>query len=50
MVLESSRLSDNTKVSLFEANYGQNPRIEFEGRKKEKYEAVKRFVERMKRI
>ena len=49
MVLESSRLSDNTKVSLFEANYGQNPRIEFEGKKK-KYEAVKRFVERMKRI
>jgi len=39
-----------TKISLFEANYSQNPRMGFEGRRKEKYKAARRFTERMKKI
>ena len=39
-----------TKVSPFKVNYGQNPRMGFEGRRKEKYEAVGKFVEKIKRI
>ena len=38
------------KVSPFQANYGQDPRIGFEGRRKGKYEAAEKFVERMKKI
>jgi len=38
------------KISLFKANYSQNLRMEFEGRRKGKYEAVGKFVERIKRI
>jgi len=39
-----------TKISPFKANYGQDPRIEFEGRRKEKYKAAGKFVKKMKRI
>jgi len=39
-----------TKISPFKANYGQDPRIGFEGRRKGKYEAAGKFVERIKRI
>jgi len=39
-----------TKISPFKANYGQDPRIGFEGRRKRRYEAAERFVERMKKI
>ena len=39
-----------TKILPFKANYGQDPRIEFEGRRKGKYEVVGRFVERIKKI
>jgi len=39
-----------TKISPFKANYGQDPRMGFEGRRKGKYEAAGKFVERMKRI
>jgi len=39
-----------TKISPFKANYGQDLRMGFKRRKKGKYEAVERFVERMKRI
>ena len=38
------------KVSPFEANYGQNPRIGFKGRRKGKYEVAGRSMERIKRI
>jgi len=38
------------KVSLFQANYGQDPRIGFEGRKKGKYEAAEKFVKKIKKI
>ena len=37
-------------MSPFKANYGQDPRMGFEGRKKEKYKGAKRFVEKMKEI
>jgi len=35
---------------LFKVNYGQNPRIGFEGRRKGKYEAAGKFVEKIKEI
>jgi len=39
-----------TKISSFKANYGQDLRMEFEGRRKGKYKAAGKFVERMKKI
>jgi len=39
-----------TKISPFKANYSQDPRMGFEGRRKEKYEAVGKFIERIKKI
>jgi len=39
-----------TKVSPFKANYGQDPRIGFERRRKGKYEAAGKFVDKMKKI
>jgi len=46
----NNKIHTATKILLFKANYGQNPRMGFEGRRKEKYEAVGKFVERMKKI
>jgi len=37
-------------MSPFEANYGQDLRMGFEGRKKRKYKEAKRFVMKMKEI
>ena len=34
----------------FKVNYGQDPRMGFEGRRKEKYEAVGKFMEKIKKI
>jgi len=34
----------------FKANYGQNPRMGFKGRKKEKYKKAKKFIEKIKEI
>jgi len=39
-----------TKTSPFKVNYGQDPRMEFEGRRKGKYEAAGKFIEKMKKI
>ena len=39
-----------TKVLPFQANHGQNPRIEFKLRKKGKYEGAERFAKRMKNM
>ena len=39
-----------TKILPFKANYGQDPRMGFEGRRKEKYKAVEKFVEKIKKI
>jgi len=40
----------STKMSPFKANYRQNPRIEFEMRRKGKYEGAKKFVTKMREI
>jgi len=39
-----------TKISPFKANYGQDPRMGFERRRKGKYKAAGKFVERIKKI
>ena len=39
-----------TKVSPFKANYGQDPRMGFEGKRKGKNEVAGKFVERMRKI
>jgi len=39
-----------TKTSPFKANYGQDLRMEFERRRKGKYEAAGKFIEKMKKI
>jgi len=37
-------------MSLFKANYGQDPRMGFEGRKKGKYQRAEKFIKKMKEI
>jgi len=39
-----------TKTLPFKANYGQDPKIGFKGRRKEKYKVAEKFVKRMKKI
>jgi len=39
-----------TKTLPFKVNYNQNPRMEFEGRRKGKYEAAGKFIEKIKKI
>ena len=39
-----------TKILPFKANYGQDLRMGFEGRRKGKYKAAGRFTERIKKI
>jgi len=39
-----------TKISPFKVNYGQDPRMGFEERRKGKYEAAGKFIEKMKKI
>jgi len=39
-----------TKISPFKANYGQDPRMGFKRKKREKYEATEKFIERIKKI
>jgi len=46
----NNKIHATTKISLFKANYDQDPRIGFEGRRKGKYEVAEKFVERIKRI
>jgi len=40
----------STKVLPFKANYGQDPKMGFEMRRKGKYEGVEKFVMKMKEI
>ena len=40
----------STKTSPFKANYGQDPRMGFEGRKKGKYVGAEKFVEKIRKI
>jgi len=46
----NNKVYSSTKVSPFKANYGQDPRIGFKMRKKEKYKGVEKFVTKMKEI
>jgi len=46
----NNKIHTATKTSLFKANYGQDPRMEFEGRRKGKYKAAGKFVEKMRKI
>jgi len=46
----NNKIYTATKISPFKANYGQDPRMGFEERRKGKYEVVEKFVERMKKI
>ena len=46
----NNKIHAATKTLLFKANYGQDPRMGFKGRRKGKYKATGKFVEKMKRI
>jgi len=46
----NNKIHTATKTSPFKANYGQDPRMGFEGRRKGKYEAAGKFVEKMRKI
>jgi len=46
----NNKAHSSTKTSPFKANYGQGPRMGFEGRKKGKYKGAERFIEKMKEI
>ena len=46
----NNKIHSATKVSLFKTNYGQDPRMGFEERRKGKYKAVENFVERIRKI
>ena len=46
----NNKAHSSTKMSPFKANYGQDPRIGFEMRKKGKYERAHKFVEKIKGI
>ena len=46
----NNKIHTVTKMSPFKANYGQDPRMGFERRRKGKYKAAGKFVERIKKI
>jgi len=46
----NNKVYSSTKTSPFKANYGQDPRIGFEVRKKGKYKGAGKFVTKMKEI
>jgi len=46
----NNKAHSSTKILPFKANYGQDPRIGFEGRKKEKYVGAEKFIKKMKEI
>jgi len=46
----NNKTHSSTKMSLFKANYGQDPRMGFEGRKKGKYQRAEKFIKKMKEI
>jgi len=46
----NNKIHSETKVSPFQANSRQKPRMGFEMRKKEKFKSAERFVEQMKEI
>ena len=46
----NNKTHSSTKVSPFKANYGQDPRMGFEMRRKGKYEGVEKFITKIKEI
>ena len=46
----NNKVHSSTRMLSFKANYEQDPRIGFEGRKKGKYERAERFVTKIKEI
>jgi len=46
----NNKIHAATKVSPFKVNYSQDLRMEFERKRKGKYKAAGKFVERMKKI
>jgi len=46
----NNKMHSSTKVSPFKANYGQDPRMGFEIRRKGKYEGAEKFVTKIKEI
>jgi len=46
----NNKIHTATKILPFKASYGQDPRMGFEGRRKGKYKAAGKFMERMKKI
>jgi len=46
----NNKVHSSTKVLPFKTNYGQDPRMEFEIRRKGKYEGAEKFMTKMKEI
>jgi len=46
----NNKIYTATKTSPFKANYSQDPRMGFEGKRKGKYEAAGKFIEKIKKI
>ena len=46
----NNKIHSSTKILPFKANYGQDPRIGFKGRKKEKYQGAEKFIKKIKKI
>jgi len=46
----NNKVYSSTKTSFFKANYGQDSRMGFKGRRKGKYEGAERFVTKIKDI
>jgi len=46
----NNKIHTATKTLPFKVNYGQDPRMGFEGRRKGKYKAAGKFIKRMKKI
>jgi len=46
----NNKTYSSTQMLPFKANYEQNPRMGFKGRKKGKYQGAEKFIEKMKEI
>ena len=46
----NNKVHSSTRMLSFKANYRQDPRMGFEGRKKGKYVRAEKFIEKMKEI